>query len=396
MKKIMLIAVTAILLFSCKNKTDNGKFTVTGEIKNAPDQKVYLEQLYFSQADPQVLDTVDLKNGHFTASALAPEEGLYRIRLENGKESGFIFINDKSDINFTTDLTASGLQSTSFDSYANSILKSFISALDSQTTILNNEDEHLQQLRDKKATEKALMPKDGPTPEQWKELSETDSILTVTSKDMNEKATAYKSYIIHFIDSVSDPIMAVFALGYTNNIDPNLLSKPVSNLTTRFPKNETIASTVTQYNQIITQYNATPHIGGIAPDINLPDTSGKHFALSSLRGKYVLVDFWASWCGPCRGENPNVVKAFNQFKDKNFTVLSISLDSSKRDWIDAINADNLTWNHISDLQSWNSSVVNLYGFNSIPYNVLIDPQGKIIAQSLRGEDLENKLSEVLK
>ena len=97
MKKIMLIAITAILLFSCKNKTDNGKFTVTGEIKNAPDQKVYLEQLYFSQADPQVLDTVDLKNGHFTASALAPEEGLYRIRLENGKESGFIFINDKPE-----------------------------------------------------------------------------------------------------------------------------------------------------------------------------------------------------------------------------------------------------------------------------------------------------------
>jgi len=391
-----LIAVTAILLFSCKNKTDKGKFTVIGEIKNAPDQKVYLEQLYFSQADPQVLDTVDLKNGHFTASALAPEEGLYRIRLENGKESGFIFINDKPEINFTTDLAASGLQSTSFDSYANSILKSFITGLDTQTTILNNEDEHLQQLRDKKATEKALMPKDGPTPEQWAALSTTDSILTVTSKDMDEKATAYKSYIIHFIDSVSDPIMAVFALGYTNNIDPNLLAKPVSNLINRFPKNETIASTVTQYNQIVTQYNATPHIGGIAPEINLPDTSGKHFALSSLRGKYVLVDFWASWCSPCRGENPNVVKAFNQFKDKNFTVLSISLDSSKRDWIDAINADGLTWNHISDLQSWNSSVVNLYGFNSIPYNVLIDPQGKIIAQSLRGEDLENKLAEVLK
>ena len=115
-----------------------------------------------------------------------------------------------------------------------------------------------------------------------------------------------------------------------------------------------------------------------------------------LRGKYVLVDFWASWCGPCRGENPNVVKAYNQFKDKNFTVLGVSLDKDKAEWIKAIGEDKLTWYHISDLKYWNSAAVALYGFDGIPYNVLVDPQGKIIGTNLRGTDLEIKLGEIIK
>src|ERR1700761_7116776 len=132
MKKAIVIIAGILFLASCKMHKDNGKFTITGEIKNAPDQKIYLEELYFSDKDPQVLDTVDLKGGKFTASAFAPEEGLYRLRLENSKGNGFIFINDKEDISFESDYNNPTLQNTSFDTYANSLLKNFFTTLDTQ------------------------------------------------------------------------------------------------------------------------------------------------------------------------------------------------------------------------------------------------------------------------
>lgn len=374
MKKFLPLIASVFFLFSCSTSVQKGQFTVTGELKNTPDQKIYLEELYFSQKDPAVLDTAEIKNGKFSLTALAPEEGLYRLRLEKS-EAAFIFINDQPAIPFSSDLNSLSLENAKFNSPANYLLRSFMVDIEKQRKELEDKASILQQYKN-------------PLP--------SDSTYQVMQLDILDKQAKFQQNVLRYIDTTSNAVMALFSLGYTRDIEPEKIETAIGGLTKRFPTNQAIATIVAQYKQLIAQNKSLPKIGGIAPDITMADTSGKAFSLSMLRGKYVLVDFWASWCGPCREENPNVVNAYQEFKNKNFTVLGVSLDKQKAEWTKAVEEDHLTWYHISDLKYWSSAAVAPYGIEGIPYNVLLDPQGKIIAMNLRGSDLQIKLSELIK
>ncbi len=379
MKQLLIGAVFCSVLFSCNNEGKNNQFTVKGQLKNAADQKVFLEEVFFNKKDPEVLDTAEIKNGQFTVNGIAVQEGIYRIRLEK-MNRGFLFINDEKQINFSADLNDVSLTGPTFSTPANASLKNFIGINDSLMKGLNNCYVQLQQLE-----------KGGAKP--------SDSIFVATETNFNSLKEEAAKFCFKYADTAKSPSLALFT-ATSAPVTLEQLQKPLQNLSQRFPENSSIIGFTNFAKQQLSMQQQPQDgkiaIGSIAPDITMNDVNDKPFSLSQLKGKYVLVDFWASWCGPCRGENPNVVAAYNQFKDKNFTVLGVSLDQNKAAWLKAIKDDNLTWPHISDLKHWSSAAVPLYGLSSIPYNVLIDPQGKIIATELRGAALSAKLSEVLK
>jgi len=373
----VLIFICALSLAACSQKDATGKFTVTGEIKNSPDQKIYLDEIYFSNEAPGVEDSAQIKNGKFTLSAKATEEGMYRLRFDTG--AGFLFVNDANKIPFTTDFLKKDRETPVFNTPQNISFKKFVTMNEGMRSDIRNEMAVIANLTRSNAS---------------------DSIIKIENNKLGVMTDENAKFVLTYADTTKSPMLALFALGYSERFKREDVTAVVNNAGKRFPGHSVLQTLVRNYNLMLAEKNPPADKGaqsaGMAPEITMPDTEGKTFSLSSLRGKYVLVDFWASWCRPCRGENPNVVAAYKKFKGKNFTILSVSLDKDKEEWLKAIKEDGLEWKNISDLKYWNSAAVSLYGIEGIPYNVLLDPQGKIIAKELRGDDLGAKLAEVLK
>lgn len=374
MKKLLLAAAFVGFVFT----TAFGQHAkINGQVKfKDPVKKVYL---YYSQAGERMTDSTNLKENQFTFTEKVAEPSLatlmVRFDAKDGvtrRPEGMQFYIEPGNIKIkVTDslqnAIVSGSQSQKYFEKLQLLLKPYNEKMSAFSTQYmdyrkNNDTAGMKKIED--------------------DANALDSV-------MNQEV-----YLRYAMNNPTSPV-ALYAMetyaGY--DIDPSKVEPLFKRLATKIQNS---GSGKAFYKRIETAKKTA--IGSMAMNFTQPDTLGHPVSLSDFKGKYVLLDFWASWCGPCRAENPNVVKAFNEYKGKNFTVLSVSLDQPGKEqaWLDAIHKDGLTWNHVSDLKFWDNAVAKQYGIRAIPQNLLLDPSGKIIAKNIRGEELGKKLEEVIK
>lgn len=364
----MIVVWIAVLVtfFSCGgNQADTeGKVRVSGKIENSPEGVIVLSQ--FTDNRPKVLDTLELdSNGEFSYDLSVTAPTFYELNISGQKIVRLALFREDVKINYDFSNPESLSVEGSKDTKELAKVEKLMEAYQAEVNQLNE------------AYYEAMSKND------------TEEIKRIQTKAMALEANQAER-VKEMINSMGDSFASMAAIGLLNpKTDFQFLDQLVSRLNENYPG----TTAILQNKQQLDEMRALS-VGQPAPEIELPSPSGTLVKLSDLRGKYVLIDFWAAWCKPCRQENPNVVKLYNQYKDKGFEVFGVSLDRTKDDWVKAIADDGLTWTHVSDLKYFNSVAAELYQIDAIPATYMIDPDGKIIAKDLRGASLENKLAEL--